>query len=87
MVETKEKTPRKPRRKGEKDIQPLIVRPEEAATMTGLSRSAFERLEAVGLFPRRVRLTPGRCGYVYAEILAWVEAAVRRRDDQPRKVA
>jgi hypothetical protein len=38
------------------------------------------RLEAAGLFPRRVRPTPNSHAYVEVEILAHLEAAIKRRD-------
>ena len=40
------------------------------------SYAHIDRLEKVGLFPQRVRLSPhrtGRVGYVEDEILAWID--------------
>lgn len=38
------------------------------------------RLEAAGKFPKRVRLGPGRVGYVEQEIDDWLAALVAKRD-------
>ena len=38
------------------------------------------RLEAAGLFPKRVRLGTGRVAYVEDEILDWIAARIRDRD-------
>jgi len=38
------------------------------------------RLEAAGLFPKRVRLGPGRVGWVEEEVQAWLRERVSRRD-------
>lgn len=38
------------------------------------------RLEAQGLFPKRVRLGSGRVAYVESEIVAWIEAKIADRD-------
>ena len=41
-----------------------------------LSRSTFWRLEGQGQFPRRVRIG-SRCGWVEAEVVAWLETQQR----------
>lgn len=38
------------------------------------------RLEAVGQFPKRVRLGPNRVGWVEEEILDWLQQRINRRD-------
>lgn len=38
------------------------------------------RLEAAGQFPKRVRLGPGRVGWVEEEVQAWLQERVSRRD-------
>lgn len=45
-----------------------FLRIKQVADKTGLSRSTIYRLEAAGLFPRRVQLSQGA--------VAWHEAAV-----------
>ena len=46
------------------------------------SYAHIDRLEKVGLFPKRVRLSSyrtGRVGYLESEILAWIEARLATR--------
>lgn len=38
------------------------------------------RLEAAGQFPKRVRLGPGRVGWVEQEVQDWLKERVSRRD-------
>jgi prophage regulatory protein len=38
------------------------------------------RLEAAGQFPKRVRLGPGRVGWIEEEVQAWLKERVSRRD-------
>ena len=38
------------------------------------------RLEAAGLFPKRVTLGSGRVAYVEREVQAWIEAKIAARD-------
>ena len=38
------------------------------------------RLEAAGQFPKRVRLGPGRVGWVEEEVQEWLRERVSRRD-------
>jgi prophage regulatory protein len=38
------------------------------------------RLEASGLFPKRVQLGPGRVGWVEEEIDNWMRGRIARRD-------
>lgn len=38
------------------------------------------RLEAAGLFPKRVPLGPGRVGYVDEEIEDWIRNRIAQRD-------
>lgn len=38
------------------------------------------RLEAAGLFPKRVHLGPGRVGWVDEEVQGWLVARIAERD-------
>jgi prophage regulatory protein len=38
------------------------------------------RLEAAGQFPKRVRLGPGRVGWIEEEVQDWLKERVSRRD-------
>jgi predicted DNA-binding transcriptional regulator AlpA len=53
--------------------KPAVVLVPDACVLTGLSRSTLRRLEIAGQFPQRRRLSPGRVGFVLAEIEAWIE--------------
>jgi predicted DNA-binding transcriptional regulator AlpA len=52
--------------------------------LTGLSRSTIERLVDKDAFPRPVRITAGRLGFVRDEIEAWARDRVRARDEGRR---
>ena len=51
-----------------------IVRPRNLPPITGLSRSTTFRLEKLGQFPKRVKLSAGAVGYRLSEVMAWLEA-------------
>ncbi|TCZ53946.1 helix-turn-helix transcriptional regulator [Roseicella aquatilis] len=53
----------------------------QAAHITGLSRSSIYRLMARGEFAPRVRLSPGRFGFLVSDLIAW--AAARRAQPIP----
>lgn len=38
------------------------------------------RLEAAGLFPKRVQIGPCRVGWVEEEVLDWLQERIKRRD-------
>ena len=50
-----------------------ILREKEVVRITSLSRVTIWRLEAAGMFPKRVRISPGRVGWREMDILAWIE--------------
>ena len=52
-------------------VSGTVVSKRGLRELTGLSPSTVARLEAQGLFPRRVTLSPGRVGWRRDEILAW----------------
>jgi prophage regulatory protein len=49
-----------------------IVREHECRQLTGLSRSTRWRMERIGLFPRRRRISPGCTGWLRSEIAVWI---------------
>jgi prophage regulatory protein len=49
-----------------------IIREPECHRISGLSRSTRWRLERVGKFPQRRRISPGCTGWLRSELLAWV---------------
>lgn len=44
------------------------------------SLAHIARLEAAGLFPKRVPLGPGRVGYVETEVEDWIKNRIALRD-------
>lgn len=48
-----------------------VVRLTEVLKLTGLSRATVYRLERVGTFPKRRKLTENTVGWDEAEVLAW----------------
>ena len=51
-----------------------IARPIDLPSITGLSKTTCWRLERVGDFPRRIKLSAGAVGYKTSELLAWLES-------------
>ncbi|WP_429259393.1 helix-turn-helix transcriptional regulator [Paraburkholderia sp. GAS334] len=47
--------------------------------VTGISRSLIYELVKAGTFPRPVKLTPNRVGWLEHEVFAWVQARAARR--------
>jgi prophage regulatory protein len=41
------------------------------------------RLEAAGLFPKRIRLGQCRVGWIEAEVLDWLQERIAKRDKIP----
>jgi prophage regulatory protein len=62
-----------------------IYRMSKVIRLTGLSRSSIYRLEALGHFPRRVKLSASASGWRNDEVQAWI--ASRPRSIVPKKVA
>jgi len=54
-----------------------IVCEPERRSITGISATTAWRLEREGKFPRRVKRTEHRIGWMLSELMAWVES--RRR--------
>jgi len=48
----------------------------------GHSKTQLWRLERVGKFPKRVQLSPGRHGWVEAEIDAFIAERIAARDEK-----
>jgi prophage regulatory protein len=51
---------------------PIVLRKNEVARRTGLSVRHLERLESVGRFPRRIRLSSNSAGWVESEVADWL---------------
>ncbi|MEP0314374.1 MAG: AlpA family phage regulatory protein [Gammaproteobacteria bacterium] len=48
-------------------------------TMVPYSRQHIGRLELAGTFPKRIRLGQCRVGWVYDEVVAWIEQRMTER--------
>ena len=57
-----------------------LLSKKEVRTRVLYSPAHIDRLEKAGLFPKRVRLGPGRVGWVEDEVLQWVQARIKERD-------
>ena len=63
---------------------PLLLSGSEAASLLGLSRSAFYRLNLKGLVPRAIRF--GRLmKWSRTELTAWVDAGCPAREEWERR--
>ena len=55
-------------------IPPLYIDPEKAPEVVALSRTAIDKLEAAGEFPKRRKLSARRVAYLYRELVEWAES-------------
>lgn len=56
-----------------------ILKRRAVEEITGISRSLIYQLVKAGTFPRPVRLTPNRVGWLENEVQEWVQARARHR--------
>ena len=67
-------------------MKPRLLSKKQVKEIVLFSFAHIERMEKAGRFPKRVRLSQfprGRCGYVEAEILEWLQARIAERDKAP----
>jgi len=57
-----------------------ILSRREAADRSNLSMSSIKRLEKLGLFPKKVKISANRIGYVETEVDAFIEDRIAERD-------
>lgn len=50
--------------------------------LVGISRRNGERLAGLGMFPKTVKLSPGRCAYRSEEIERWIKDPEGWREQQ-----
>ena len=67
-------------RRAEQSRRDRLISRREAANQVGLSISSLKRLEAAGLFPKKIKITAGRVGYLEGEVGEWIAARVAERD-------
>lgn len=59
---------------------PSLLRLKAVIALTGLSRSNIYRLEAMGMFPSRVKLSERASAWRGEEVAAWIQSRPRARD-------
>ena len=57
-----------------------IVRLADLSQFCGLKRTQIEQLIADGKFPRPVKLSARRKGWIEAELIAWQQRCIAQRD-------
>ncbi len=62
------------------DSHQSLISKAEAARRCGFSISTLKRLEISHHFPRRVKITEGRVGFLESEIDDWIASRVEARD-------
>jgi predicted DNA-binding transcriptional regulator AlpA len=60
----------------------MLVTHDGAYEIDGQSRSTRERLVEAGLYPKPVRITAGRIGFVRSEVEEWVRDRIAARDQR-----
>ena len=61
-----------------------IVRLADLSQFCGLRRTQIEALIADGKFPRPVKLSTRRKGWIESELIAWQQAHIAKRDNAVR---
>lgn len=56
-----------------------ILSKKELRELVLYSPQHIARLEKAGLFPKRVQLGPNRVGWLYDEVIAWLEERLNNR--------
>lgn len=57
-----------------------FLRRPEVSRLTGIQRTTVYKLEAEGLFPKRVSLGGRAVAWIESEVIAWMTARVAARD-------
>ena len=60
-----------------------ILSKKELRALVLYSPAHIDRLEKSGRFPKRVRLGPGRVGWVESEVLEWLQQRIDLRTGDP----
>lgn len=58
----------------------MLVSKKQVKEMVLYSYAHIDRLEAQGMFPKRVRLGQNRVGWVKSEVEDWIKARIEQRD-------
>lgn len=57
-----------------------LIRLRDVMDITGLSRPYIYKLSSTGQFPKKVRLTERSIAWVEAEVFAWIDDRINKRD-------
>ena len=57
-----------------------FLREKQCRDITGLSRTTRWRLERVGLFPKRYRISPGAVAWRESQVTEWLNSRTRDCD-------
>lgn len=60
--------------------QPALLRLPEVERRVGLRRSQIRKMEARGIFPRKVRITRGAVAWVESEVSEFIVKRIQERD-------
>ena len=52
--------------------QDQIIRAHNISAIAGLSLTTISRIEKIGIFPKRVHLSPGVIGWRMSEVQEWL---------------
>ncbi len=59
-----------------------IISAPERRRLVPYSNMHIWRLEKLGKFPKRIRLGPNRVGWSYREVMDWIAARKKEREDE-----
>jgi prophage regulatory protein len=62
------------------DFDFAVIDGQRLQTIVPYSLSQLTRLEKEGRFPRRLKLGPGRVGWMLSEVYEWIEQRKAERD-------
>ena len=63
-------------------IEPPVLNIDQVSLMVNLSPCQIYRLVKTGKFPRQIRMSPNRVGWLRSEIEQWVEDRKQARDKE-----
>ena len=69
------------------DDFPIVLRKNEVARRVGLSVRHLERLESLGQFPRRVKLSACSSGWIERDVRNWLESRIAASADRATAAA
>jgi len=71
----------RPHKAGADQLDRFVNEPEARAAAGVKSRSTLQSMIKDGLFPKPIRVSPGRIAWSEAEIAAWQQDRIQERDN------